>query len=94
MTQLSLSDFAYAGKRKQARRERFLADMGRSCRGADWFVTDQAPSVLDLDSARCRRQYPRGTTRNPRPAHQGSAPTVRVLAGDAGRDLLDLQIWR
>ena len=29
MSQMSFSDFEYAGKRKQTRRERFLAEMDR-----------------------------------------------------------------
>ena len=33
MSQLSVSDFEYAGKRKQTRRERFLAEMGQVVRG-------------------------------------------------------------
>ena len=33
MTQMSFSEAEYAGKRKQTRREIFLAEMDRWCRG-------------------------------------------------------------
>jgi IS5 family transposase len=36
MSQMSFSDVEYAGKRKQTRRERFLAEMEQVVPGADW----------------------------------------------------------
>ena len=33
MSQMSFSDFEYAGKRKQTRRERFLAEIKDECAG-------------------------------------------------------------
>ncbi len=33
MSQMSFFDFEYAGKRKQTRRERFLAEMDQVCPG-------------------------------------------------------------
>ncbi len=33
MSQMSFFDFEYAGKRKQTRRERFLAEMDQVCTG-------------------------------------------------------------
>jgi IS5 family transposase len=50
MSQMSFSNFEYAGKRKQTRRERFLAEMDQTKKGNQYFFGMKAHIGADAES--------------------------------------------